>query len=174
MKRLDLWVAAMLVLTCFAWFALYEVYYDGAPMMPAIPALGGLFVIFLPMFTVYLAKEFMRYRRWSFLWAWLWSFVAFSLIATANIVVEHYKPNCDRCHMEIEWDFVFMIPIVFVYTGVVNAVDAVVIRIMQDWKWCMTNRHLILRLIVRLVLTSTAALILIRILYEAVETLRMY
>ena len=67
--------------------------------------------------------------------------------------------------MEIEWDFILMIPIVLAYTGVVNAVDAVVARIMQDWKWCMANRLQILRLIVRLVLTSTAALILIRILF---------
>ena len=173
MKRLDLWLAAMLALTCFAWFALYEVYYDGAPMS-AIPALGGLFVILLPMFTVYLAKELMRYRRWSFLLAWLLSFVAFSLIVAANILVEHYKPNCDRCHMEVEWDFAVMIPIVFVYTGVVNAVDAAVVRIMRNRVWCMTNRHLILRLIVRLVLTSTAALILMRILYEVANALRMH
>jgi FtsH-binding integral membrane protein len=173
MKRLDLWLAAMLVLTCFAWFALYEVYYDGGPM-PALPALGGLFVILLPMFLVYLAKELMRHRRWPSLWAWLWAFAAFSIITTSDILVQHYKPNCDRCHMEIEWDLAIIIPIVFVYTGVVNAVDAAVARIMQNWKWCMANRHLILRLIVRLVLTSSAALILMRILYEVANALRMY
>ena len=168
-----MWLAAVLVLACFAWFALYEVYYDGGPM-PAVPAFGGLFVLLLPMFTVYLAKELMRYRRWSFLWAWLCAFAALSLIATADILVEHYKPNCDRCHMEIKWDFILMIPIVLAYTGVVNAVDAVVARIMQDWTWCMANRHQILRLIVRLVLTSTAALILIRILYGVTDALRMH
>ncbi len=65
----------------------------------------------------------------------------------------------------------FMIPAVLVYTGVVDAVDAVVARIMQEWKWCMTSRHLILRLIARLALTSTAALILMRILYEVTKAL---
>ena len=170
MKRLDLWLAALLVLTCFAWFALYEVYYDGGPMS-IVPALGGVFVLILPMFTVYLAKELVRDRRRAFLWAWFWAFVALCLIVTANILVEHYKPNCDRCHMEIEWDFMFMIPVVLVYTGVVDAVDAVVARIMQEWKWCMTNRHLILRLIARLALTSTAALILMWILYEVAKAL---
>ena len=164
MKRLDLWLAVVLVLACFAWFALYEVYYDGGPM-PAIPALGGLFALLLPMFTVYLAKELTRNRRWSFLWAWFWAFAALSIIATADILVQHYKPNCDRCHMEIEWDFILMIPVVLAYTGVVNAVDAVVVRIMQDWKLCMASRHQIFRLIVRLVLTSAAALILMRILF---------
>lgn len=173
MRRLDLLLAAMLLLVCFAWFALYEVYYDGGPM-PVMPALGGLFVIFIPMFTVYITKELMRYRRWSFLWAWLWSFVAFVLVGAANILVEHYKPDCDRCHMEIRWDFVFMVSIVLVYTGVVNGVDAIVVRIMQDWKWCMSNRRRLLRLTVRLVMTSSAALILMRILHVVADALRMH
>ena len=172
MKRVDLWLAAMLVLVCFAWFALYEVYYDGGPM-PAMPALGGLFVMLLPMFTVYLARELLRHRRWAFLLTWLWAFAAFSLIDIADTLVKHYKPNCDRCHMEIEWDFILMIPSALVYAGAVNAVDAIVARIMQNWKWCMAGRHQILRLIARLVLTSTAALILLRILCAAADALRM-
>ena len=168
---MDIWLAALLVVVCLAWFALYEVYYNGGPM-PALPALGGLFALLLPMFTAYLVREFARHRRRPFLWAWFWSFVAFSLIITANILVEHYKPNCDRCHMEIEWDFILLIPAALVYTGVVNAVDGVVARIMQEWEWCRLHRSQILRLIARIVLTSTVSLLLMRIIYEIACNLR--
>ena len=156
-----------------ACFALYEVYYDGGPM-PAIPALGGLSVFFIPMFTVYLAKELLRHRRWPFFWAWLWAFVALGAVATINIFIEHCKPDCDWCHMKIGWDFVFMVPMVFVHTGVVDTVDTAVSCVMHNWQWCISNRHLILRLTVRLALTSTAALILMRLLYAVTKALRMH
>ena len=97
----------------------------------------------------------------------------FQFDSNRQILVLHYKPNCDRCHGEIKWDFAILIPVVLVYTGVVSAVDAVVVRFMLDWKWCVASRHQILRLIVRLVLTSTAALILMRILYEVADASRM-
>lgn len=44
MKRLGLCFLAMLVLTCFAWFALYEVYYDGEPP-PQMKAQPSVFCV---------------------------------------------------------------------------------------------------------------------------------
>ena len=168
MKRLDLWLAAVLVLICYAWFALSEVYeyfyYDGEPMSDML-ALGFFSVFLLPMFVVYLARELMHHRRWSFLWAWLWAFAAFSLIVAAFSFVSFYRPGADG-HLQINWKLATLILVVFACAGVANAVDAFVARIMQDWKWCAANRHLISRLIVRLVLTSTTTLILMRIMYE--------
>ena len=165
-------MVALLVGACIAWFALHEVYYDGSPFMPAFPALGGLFVLFLPMLTVYLARELLRGRRWAFAGAWLVSFAAFGLTTAIQILVEHYKPNCDRCHLEIEWDFIELMPIVLVYTGVVNGIDAVVARLQQEWEWSRMNRHPMLRLSARLVLTSAVSLLLMWILYELACSLR--
>ena len=166
MKRLDLWLAAVLVLICYAWFALSEVYeyfyYDGEPMSDML-ALGFFSAFALPMFVVYLARELMHHRRWSFLWAWLWAFAAFSLAAIVFVFVLQHELDGKK---GINWGHAIVLLVVFVYAGVANAVDAFVARLMQDWKWCAANRHLISRLIVRLVLTSTGTLILMRILYE--------
>ena len=172
MKRLDLWLAATLVLICYAWFALCEVYevcYDDE-ITPLMPGLGGLFVFLLPMFVVYLARELMHHRRWSFLWAWLWAFAAFSLAAIVFVFVLQHELDGKK---GINWGHAIVLLVVFVYAGVANAVDAFVARLMQDWKWCAANRHLISRLIVRFFLTSTGTLILMRILYEVADASRM-
>ena len=169
MKRLDLWLAAVLVLICYAWFALSEVYeyfyYDGEPMSDML-ALGFFSVFVLPMFVVYLARELMHHRRWSFLWAWLWAFAAFSLAAIVFVFVLQHELDGKK---GINWGHAIVLLVVFVYAGVANAVDAFVARLMQDWKWCAANRHLISRLIVRLALTSAGTLILMRILYGVVN-----
>ena len=169
MKRLDLWLVAVLVLICYAWFALSEVYeyfyYDGEPMSDML-ALGSFSAFLLPMFVVYLARELTHHRRWSFLWAWLWAFAAFSLAAIVIVFVLQHELDGKK---GINWGHAIVLLVVFVYAGVANAVDAFVARLMQDWKWCAANRHLISRLIVRLVLTSAGTLILMRILYGVVN-----
>ena len=169
MKRLDLWLAAVLVLICYAWFALSEVYeyfyYDGEPMSDML-ALGFFSVFLLPMFVVFLGWELMHHRRWSFLWAWLWAFAAFSLAAIVFVFVLQHELDGKK---GINWGHAIVLLVVFVYAGVANAVDAFVARLMQDWKWCAANRHLISRLIVRLALTSAGTLILMRILYGVVN-----
>lgn len=78
-------MAALLAGACAVWFALFEVYYDGSPM-PAFLASGERIVFFLPMLTVYLARELLRGRRWAFAGAWLASFAAFGLATAIDIL----------------------------------------------------------------------------------------
>ena len=147
LKRYDLLFCCGMAVLAIVWQAAFEIEYDGGPMA-ALPSYGLMVAQLLPLFVVYFVRELMSGRRFRNVVATACACATFVISETCHLLVLHYKPDCDRCHMPLADDFLVLVPAFVVFAGLIVVCDVVAERILRAWD-CAFTRHCLARLLLR-------------------------
>lgn len=145
MRPYDAIACTLVIAVGIAWFVAAEVVYDGSLMEDPFWRSGMFALYYVPLATIYLLKATRGECRGISIIAWLLAFLVLSAMMTADILVTHYKPNCDYCCIPVDEDFMMQIPGALVFTGLFSASDVVALRLLRKVKHPFARQWLLRR-----------------------------